>query len=664
MHKDSIVRLTTTRVLGLALMVLLPRQSGAVPPYETRVVTQPWQDQARHDKAADASVVRADKTHVSMDTSDILSEVPALRLQRTGGLGGMVTAHIRGSSAEQVGLFWNGVPLHQLALGSFDLTMLPVTQQGRIEVYRGVSPLEFGQGNIAGTIAIESGVPSTSAASAQAGVGSFSTGQASLDGAYLDAAWLASAAASGQTSAGDFTFNSDAGTAFAAQPLQSERRINNDFSDLSVQTRLRYRTPEGRKLEMFAWGFGREQGLPGPATLPQTSTRRSSRHEVVTLRYLSHADLPAPSRVRAQVYVARNTQDLSDPNGDASGYPLTRRSQAHTLGTTHVAHWTWGRNLRLSAMGQAQFDTYRTLATRRDETTSAERWNGGLGAQGDVVLCDDTLHLVPTLRLDAARDVQQGTFVTNYVPGMRLGVQKYIGEPWMLRANVSRDGRLATPYERWGDAGRVLANHALRPEHAWGLDVGAVGTWDIGRWGLRLESTAFATRSEDLIAFARTAMGQSRAYNLGQAHVAGLDAGLQVRYRSLFSATAHITWLDARDTSDSPAGRRRNRLPMRPDWQAFVRPQVCLPLARGWAMRSYAELDANSDSYLDPANLARTPERILVHAGLQVTGVQDWILITLAGRNLTDARAFDIAGYPMTSRGLMLTTRVQTSGAS
>ena len=662
MHKDSIVRLPTTRVLGLGLMLLLPTEASAVSPYEGRTVTQGWQDLTRHDKDADVSVVCPSGAHAGIAISNRGNEVPALRLPREGRLGEWVAAHLHGFSAQQISLFWNGVPLHQLPLRSFDLTMLSERDDARIEVYRGSSPLEFGQGNIAGIIAIEQAAPAISIPSAQVGVGSFSTDQLFLSGPYLEIPWLATATA--QTNAGRFTLDSDVATAFLTQPSQADQRLNNDMKDVSLQTRLRYQTHEGRQLEMFAWGAKRAQTLPGAAPLPQFSTRRSSRHEVVSLRYLSHVDLPAPSRVRAQVYVARNTQDLSDPNGDTAGYPLTRRARSHTLGTTHVAHWTWGQRLRLTAMGQAQFDTYKTLETRRDETTSAERWNAGLGAQGDISLSNDTLHLMPTVRIDAARDVRQGCDVANHVPGMRLGVLKYVGPVWMLRANISRDGRLATPYERWGDAGRVLANRSLRPERSWGLDVGSVGTWEVGPWAWRVESTAFATRSEDLIAFARTSIGQARAYNLGQAQVVGLDGGVQVRFRALFQATAHLTWLDARDTSDSPAGRLRNRLPMRPDWQAFVRPQICLPLARGWSMRSYAELDANSDSYLDPANLARTPERIFLHAGMQIAGARDRVLITLAGRNLTNARAFDIAGNPMTGRGLMLTTRVQMANAS
>src|SRR5687767_3366443 len=90
----------------------LSASTGAAAPYES-VVTAPPRDaeSPREDASASASVVTADRTPRSgEDLPQVLSELPGVTVTRTGGLGSLSTLSIRGSAANQVAVYLDGVP--------------------------------------------------------------------------------------------------------------------------------------------------------------------------------------------------------------------------------------------------------------------------------------------------------------------------------------------------------------------------------------------------------------------------------------------------------------------------------------------------------------------------------------------------------------------------
>lgn len=83
--------------------------------------------------------------------SDALRQVPGVKLRQSGGVGSDMQLMLDGFSGKHVKVFIDGVP--QEGVGqSFGLNNIPVTFADRIEVYRGVVPVEFGTDAIGGVI--------------------------------------------------------------------------------------------------------------------------------------------------------------------------------------------------------------------------------------------------------------------------------------------------------------------------------------------------------------------------------------------------------------------------------------------------------------------------------------------------------------------------------
>lgn len=75
-----------------------------------------------------------------------------VRVRSAGGLGQWSGALLRGAAPAQVAILIDGVPLLRGGLGAVNLSQLPVDGVERVEIFRGVPPLELGPDAVGGAI--------------------------------------------------------------------------------------------------------------------------------------------------------------------------------------------------------------------------------------------------------------------------------------------------------------------------------------------------------------------------------------------------------------------------------------------------------------------------------------------------------------------------------
>ena len=130
----------------------------------------------REDVTAAASVVfPGDSPRAFDDLGALMLQVPGANVTRRGGFGSFATISLRGANPDEVRVYVDGIPLNQAVGGAVDVSTLPLGDVERVEVYRGSSPIAFGESALGGIVAITTRTPGTPHASARAGVGSFRT---------------------------------------------------------------------------------------------------------------------------------------------------------------------------------------------------------------------------------------------------------------------------------------------------------------------------------------------------------------------------------------------------------------------------------------------------------------------------------------------------------
>ena len=120
--------------------------------------------------ALDAKVLH----NSSLDLSHVLDRVSGVKLRETGGLGSNAQISLNGFSGRHVKVFMDGIPMEGFG-SSFQLNNIPVQLADRIEVYKGVVPVELGADALGGAINIVTAQGRRTFADASYSYGSFNT---------------------------------------------------------------------------------------------------------------------------------------------------------------------------------------------------------------------------------------------------------------------------------------------------------------------------------------------------------------------------------------------------------------------------------------------------------------------------------------------------------
>ena len=112
-------------------------------------------------------------TYLPLD--ELLEQQAGIDIQSVGGNGQYSFPTIRGSSGKQVLVFWDGMLINDLNGGSADIGSLSLSSAGKIDIYRGMSPIELSPTAVGGVINIHSQELDNDSGEAGITLGSFET---------------------------------------------------------------------------------------------------------------------------------------------------------------------------------------------------------------------------------------------------------------------------------------------------------------------------------------------------------------------------------------------------------------------------------------------------------------------------------------------------------
>ncbi len=130
------------------------------------------------------AVLDATKFHnSSMELSDLLNRASGVKIRQSGGLGSATSINLNGFSGRHVKVFIDGVPMQGMG-SAFQLNNIPVNLAERIEIYKGVVPIELGSDALGGAINIITNKRNKSYADVSYSYGSFNTHKTNVNVGY------------------------------------------------------------------------------------------------------------------------------------------------------------------------------------------------------------------------------------------------------------------------------------------------------------------------------------------------------------------------------------------------------------------------------------------------------------------------------------------------
>jgi len=650
--------LAVSLLLFALARVVTPAAAVDLPPV---VVTAPTDAEpvAKEDMTAAATVLLPQEERDRQRTvTDLLDDTVGTNVRRFGGVGSFATVSLRGSGANQVAIFLDGVPLNRADSGTVDLSTLPLAALSRIEVYRGASPVGLGGQGIGGVVNLVTLAPEEPRTTVSATAGSFGTVEAAATRSQRIGAVDLLAHVQALHTEGDFRFDDDNGTPLNPDDDERVPRQNNRQEQGNLLLKLAGNLGAGR-WQLATLTFTRRAGVPGIGALQSQEARLAQFREVASLT-LSAPRLGPVEEAEARLFGQVETSDFEDKEGEIGLGRQDNRDRSTAYGLTLRGGRHLGDHHQTTLLLQAERERY--AATNRlvtpADSTPQERTHLTVAVEDRIALWDERLEIAPLLRYEQYRYDFAGvvTFAgapreigdrdnPDHVTG-KVGARLDLDGGVSLRASAGRHVREPTFGELFGDRGGVVGNPDLDAERGTTWDAGAEWRGDLGPIAAHLSYTYFDLRLDDLIQLVQTGQQVVVARNIAAATIHGHEITIDLHHDRLRFA-ANWTHLSSEDRSDD-AFARGHDLPGRPRDEVFAR------LAwEGERFAPYYELNHVSGNYLDRAGLVEVDPRTLHDLGVRLrpSATHD-LTVTCEIANLTNDATADVAGFPLPGRTL------------
>lgn len=628
--------------LQFCLFAFLPRLAGAEDYLQTReVVVEGDATESREKSSAFTTVIHPDRYEDQlMSLPEILSEQVGVFVKSAGGLGQLSTVSIRGSTAEQVSVFLDGIKLNTASGGAVDFSTIPLGGVERIEVIRGGASSRFGSDAIGGVINI---VTKQAVAKPEYELkfsgGSFLTLETREGFAkrFGDAGFTFNH--THLSSLGDFPFLSTGVTLPDGSVIgggQTFIREHNSFFSEGVLTRVDKPLGENKQFSFVNDFFYTDRDEPGP--------------EIETTQLAPANPLQARNKLlRNAAGIRFQWTDMGVPNLTFSFLPNYDYQRSHFTDSTPAlggpidvvsvnqavgakAQWVYG----LIRPHQEHLFTfnYEFRYNRFNDSSSipgAElsglhtRQTNGFFFQDEISLLKGALYFNPSIRWEDA---------SNFGPELAWHMGT-VGQPasWVrLKGNVESSFRYPTFDELFfPDQGFIRGNPDLIPETALNFDVGARF---LHRW-FWVELAYFRNDIDNSIVFVPISAFTIEPLNTGPATAQGMEASLQLEPWEFLEIDGNYTFVSAHfnGTGRQLPGRPRHlaNAGVRLKFDPFI---------------LFARMQFTSNLPIDFANTRFIPARTIVDVG----GTYQWhnhFYVTLEGKNVGNVQTQDSLGFPL-----------------
>ncbi len=481
------------------------------------------------------------------DLSDALALVPGVFIRGYGGLGGLRTLSLRGTSAQQTVVLIDGVRYQGSASGSLDLSNIPLESFERAEVVRGGGTTIYGANALGGVVNIITRPPTDVPlrADLSLALGSYGEARGALDlsGSSATEAWNIGGSVVGSQGDYPFLFNEFGETSVV-------RRDNGDFTNIAAHAGWRRRDSSRSDYGVTAQGFLSERGTPGAVVQGsrEQSHARLNEREIFTVARLGfeqddwHLGFSTSIKLNRLRYRDPDAR-VNGPNGIDNSYnrrELAVAGRARTIigdgGIVDIIldlsdEYLDGNNLDPSVGN--------SVTRRGGGVALAGSWNFEDGLFGCETLIEGGL---------------RGDLYTGIDPAISpsLGFLWSAGDlPIRLRARGALGYRAPSFTEQYY---LNYGNRDLRPEHSVSVDVGATAELDEA---FVLEATAFRIDTRDQIVTVPRSPVSWSATNAARVRTDGIElAGSGTLLDGLLRLRGSYTLSESLDFGESPAGER------------------------------------------------------------------------------------------------------------
>jgi outer membrane receptor protein involved in Fe transport len=535
---------------------------------------------------------------------DLLRQASGIKIKQNGGFGSSNDFFINGSSGKQVKFFIDGLPQDNLGETQL-LNIYPVEQIERLEVYKGVLPVELGADALGGAINIVTRKEREDYINASYSIASFNTHKLNVLGKkYITDHFFTSLQANFNYAGNDYPVQGEIIKPNGQADTMNVPLFHDLFKNYNVRFQAGYTgKPFADHLTFTLLQTGMHDQLQHSLMMlqPYGYVYRNEKLQSIILRY-QKANLLPKTDIAAMFSYNRVSSMLMDTsrysflwNGevarDLNGQPQRKlsggelSSSGHELyAYTHLLNGKLTAVYKLSDQAKLVFSNTFQRYRRTGRDPVAQKFYGGIdyySTPSEMIKNVAGIGLEGKLRETKWRYLASLKHYYTSVKGFeivdlnRKTSQKKLAKPawnaglgyqWnenlLLKLSYEHAARLPEPEEAFGDFTYVTANPNIEAERSKNLNLTVM--YNTNR--LEAELTGFYRDVKDLI-YLPPSQFYSRYDNLLSLRIIGMEGNVKYRVWKNITVNGNFTYQDMRNQSnisDRPIdnGRYKNsRMP-------------------------------------------------------------------------------------------------------
>lgn len=651
----------------------------------------------------------------SADLGQALKNTTGLKIREDGGMGSDFKLSLNGFSGKQVKLFLDGLPMDNVGT-SLGLNNLPASIAERIDVYKGVTPVDLGSDALGGAINIVTR-KQANFLDASLSAGSFQTQRFSLNAAYSHPknGWTMRFMAFMNHSENTYRVYVSSKELLTGQSGTPAwyRRFHDGFASAGVQLQGGVTDRSWADLLLFGLVYaGQEKDFQHGIVMDEVYGRMhaTSRSWAPSVKYkkdrwlINGLDLSIQSTIQVSSYQLVDTSAriynwagawIPDAScGAGAGAERSRTSNInrdrdwltaalmqYRLNSAQKLTW----NTTYSNFHRKSFDAENPDAPANRYPSTLGKMVTGLswladwsGVKTTVFAKAYGMDALGFRTVDIFTDLEREESIRyRYVlPGFGGSMSLNSNDIWQFRASWEHTSRMPESAEIFGDGVFVVYSAGLKPEKSNNANLGVHLNVPFGQNGIQADLGLLHRMTSDYIRLDQAVSGGNRTMqNKGMVQTLGLESEVSYRFARRLNASVNITWQSLTDkqefeqASGYTGGRTRNitygfRLPNIPMLFGSANLSLLQPLGRSLLR---LELDAyfTNQYYLVYSELgaSRFNDQYIIPSQFSQDARVSWSKPgtphqwTLECRNLTDRLLYDSYKLQKPGRSLMATYR-------
>jgi len=531
--------------------------------------------------------------NTTADLNQILNRSTGIRIREQGGLGSDFKFSINGLSGKQVKFFIDGIPMEVMG-SAMTLNNVPVNLAERLEVYKGVVPVQLGADAMGGAVNVVTNQKVNNYLDVSHSYGSFNTNRSALTGQFTDKKTGFIVKASGFLNSSDNNYKMK-----GVEILEGGTREGDQITDLNganfVMTDVNrfhdhYRSAMGQVeagvvnkkwADVLFAGFGYNEGNQDLQTgfdqnIVYGQVNRRSKAVNGSLRYKKNnlftdgLNLSVFAARSKDTYTTTDTlfrQYYWDGSWTTKGYtemgntiPVVSkiiRPRTYAMANlSYVINEQHSLNLNYTR-DHLKNENYNQLLTDHDDMPGLmNKQIVGLAYQQDLLdkkLVNTFFGKYYSLDLERTKYINNtntlvDTTFSNYGYGMasRYKILPDLG----IKASYEHAYRLQEAEEMFGDGLNLQANPDLKPERSNNINLGAYYSLTLGKHNFFIEASGFYRNAYDFIFPVPDQRSKLlKNENKSNVRITGVESELRYGYNNLLAVNVNVTYQNAVNTT-------------------------------------------------------------------------------------------------------------------